>query len=171
VGLAAACAVASAVEALTGLRVRLKWPNDVLVGAHKVAGILAQAPAGPGAALILGIGINVLQEARDWPETLRGRAVSLAELGYPVPRETLLAAVLRELAGSYRQLCDQGFGPTRDTWRRRAHWGASPGDPVGTEVAVDLHEDGGLLVRQADGRLAIRYTVDEDPLGLWGERS
>lgn len=112
--LVAAGAVAEAVAAITGARCRLKWPNDVLVGDRKLAGVLAEGVAGPTAAdsfVVLGIGINVAQRLEDWPAGLRERAVSLAQLGHPVSRPTLLAAVLARLAARYDVLLGGGVEP------------------------------------------------------------
>lgn len=97
----AAMAVTEAVNAASGVAARVKWPNDVLVGDRKLAGILAEGVVGPICFVVLGIGVNVTQQAADWPPDLRDRAVSLAELGVPLGREALLAAVLDRLAAAY----------------------------------------------------------------------
>jgi BirA family biotin operon repressor/biotin-[acetyl-CoA-carboxylase] ligase len=105
--LAAARAVADGIGDVTGLDPRVKWPNDVLVGERKLAGVLAEAVLGPACFVVLGIGINVAQRADDWPHDLAGHAVSLAELGSAAPRETVLAAVLGRLAAAYERFLDQ----------------------------------------------------------------
>jgi BirA family biotin operon repressor/biotin-[acetyl-CoA-carboxylase] ligase len=96
-----AAAVVDAVGDLTGLPARLKWPNDVVVGERKLAGVLAESVVGPAPVVVLGLGINVGQRTADWPPELRGRAVSLAELGHPVSRPALLAALLARLETRY----------------------------------------------------------------------
>ncbi len=106
--LAGATAVAEALEAQCGLVPRLKWPNDVLVGERKLAGVLAEGVAGPAPFVVLGVGINVAQRDEDWPPELRGQAVSLAELGHAIGRARLLAAVLGRLAARYEALLDGG---------------------------------------------------------------
>ncbi len=106
--LAAARAVAEGVEATTGVRARVKWPNDVLVGNRKLAGVLAEAVVGPASFVVLGIGMNVAQRAEEWPPELAGRAVSLAELGPAVSREGLLAGVLARLAARYDEFLGGG---------------------------------------------------------------
>jgi BirA family biotin operon repressor/biotin-[acetyl-CoA-carboxylase] ligase len=102
--LVAARAVAEAVAACTRVTPRVRWPNDVLVGERKLAGVLAEGVVGAAPFVVLGVGINVAQRANAWPPALQGHAVSLAELGHPVARETLLAAVLAELAARYEAL-------------------------------------------------------------------
>jgi BirA family biotin operon repressor/biotin-[acetyl-CoA-carboxylase] ligase len=99
-------AVARAVREQTGVDAVLKWPNDVLVGEKKTAGLLAEAV---GAAVVLGVGLNVTNQAGELPHAL---ATSLAlEGASTTDRDTLLRAVLRGLTfteadrSAYRELC------------------------------------------------------------------
>ncbi len=155
VGIAAGCAVAEAVEATAGLPVRLKWPNDVLAGGGKLAGILAEGRAGADGLVVLGIGVNVGQTAGDWAPELVGRATSLAMLGRPVGVAELLGAVLAALAGWYDRLLGGGFASVRDAWRTRAVLGQAVATARGPGTAVDLAPGGGLVVRCANGETAI----------------
>jgi BirA family biotin operon repressor/biotin-[acetyl-CoA-carboxylase] ligase len=76
-----------------------KWPNDVLVGGRKVAGILAEAREGR---VVLGIGINVLQSADELPPRAPYPATSLLlETGRRIPRADLLASLLDHLEREY----------------------------------------------------------------------
>jgi BirA family biotin operon repressor/biotin-[acetyl-CoA-carboxylase] ligase len=91
--------VAEAIETVTGLPPRIKWPNDVMVRDRKVCGILTEAVAGgPGGGLaIVGIGLNVNLDpsAAGLPST----ATSLSlEFGAPLRREPLLRAILSRVA-------------------------------------------------------------------------
>jgi len=104
----AAVAVAEAIETTAEVTARLKWPNDVLVGDRKLAGVLAQGVVGPTPFVVLGVGINVGGDHGQWPADLATRAVSLAELGHPVSREALLAAVLARLLSRYERLLLDG---------------------------------------------------------------
>lgn len=73
----------------------VKWPNDVLLGGRKVAGVLAEAREGR---VVLGVGINVLQTADELPQRLHHPATSLLlETGRRIPRAELLAALLDHL--------------------------------------------------------------------------
>jgi len=92
-GVAVADAVAPLLEA-AGVQLGLKWPNDVLAGDGKLAGILAEV-AKP--VVVIGLGLNVTQA----PEEVEGPgATSLLDLGVPAPdRGRLVASVLRELGG------------------------------------------------------------------------
>lgn len=156
IGLAAAVAAADALETTAGVAVRIKWPNDLLVGSKKVAGILAEAAleGAGGGYVALGVGINVSQGPEEFPSELRGRATSLALAGgRPVGREALLAALLAELEVRYRTLSTEGFPPIREAWLARAVLGQRVVYGGGEGVAVDLAPDGGLIVRNGDGRL------------------
>ncbi len=96
----AAQAVAATIAAQTGLQPTLKPPNDVYIDGRKVAGVLVETKAGRGAefSAIVGIGLNVGQGPEDFPEALRGSAVSLAQLlGKKVDRSGFAVALLREL--------------------------------------------------------------------------
>jgi BirA family transcriptional regulator, biotin operon repressor / biotin---[acetyl-CoA-carboxylase] ligase len=108
--LAAARAVADGVDDVAAVRPRVKWPNDVLVGERKLAGVLAEAVVGPASFVVLGIGINIAQRDEEWPSELTGRAVSLGELGVAVTREAVLTAVLRRLRGAYDRFVDGAPG-------------------------------------------------------------
>jgi BirA family transcriptional regulator, biotin operon repressor / biotin---[acetyl-CoA-carboxylase] ligase len=93
--LATGVAVADALAAL-GVEVGLKWPNDVLVGDGKLAGILAEV-ASPAPVIVLGLGLNVALTADEAPDPV---ATSLLMLGSPAAgdRNTLVRRILRELA-------------------------------------------------------------------------
>jgi BirA family transcriptional regulator, biotin operon repressor / biotin---[acetyl-CoA-carboxylase] ligase len=100
--LLAGVAVVSAVRSVSGVGAALKWPNDVLVGERKLAGILAeQAP--DASAVVIGTGLNVATPAESLPVSPSGLpATSLfAEGAAAVSRTELLAAVLDEFERRY----------------------------------------------------------------------
>jgi len=88
--LALGLAVREAIDAVAGLEADLRWPNDILIGGRKCAGILAHVER---EAVIAGIGINVSQA--EFPEGLETPATSLLLEGVLVTREDLLVAVVR----------------------------------------------------------------------------
>ena len=95
----AARACAEAIAGVTGLAPQLKFPNDVLVGGRKVAGILAEAREGR---VVLGIGINVNVPANKLPEDVDHPATSLlVETGRELDRAELLAELLVRLERRY----------------------------------------------------------------------
>jgi BirA family biotin operon repressor/biotin-[acetyl-CoA-carboxylase] ligase len=160
VPLAAGLAAADAVAATSGVTAALKWPNDVIAGGGKLAGILAELePRGAGVpAVVLGVGLNVSVDA--FPEGVAG--VSLHRLTAPQPpprREALLAALLTSLRRRL-DLVDAGatgVDTLRADWEARATaLGQSvtvtaPGGGRVRGVALGLDRDGGLRLRRESG--------------------
>lgn len=144
---AVALAVCDACEAESGFRPALKWPNDVMAGEAKLAGVLAEAEL---PAVVVGMGLNV--NWQESPADLAGRAVSLSQVaGRPVDRQALLHHFLRSLARRSSDWSDVG-----PEYRRRC---ATLGRLVRVELsgetaigtAVDVDDDGWLVV-DVDGR-------------------
>lgn len=101
-------AAARTVEAALGRPCAVKWPNDVVVDAGKVAGVLAEARAN---AIVLGIGLNVNQTAAEVPTRSSLPAVSLlAADGVDRDRAPLLADLLFELEHAYDSWVESGLG-------------------------------------------------------------
>lgn len=97
--LVAGGAVAQAIAELTGIEPAIKFPNDLLIGMRKVAGILAESSEGR---VVLGIGVNVNQTAQELPaDTLTPPTSLRVVLGEPVDRAHLLAAILFQLERDY----------------------------------------------------------------------
>jgi BirA family biotin operon repressor/biotin-[acetyl-CoA-carboxylase] ligase len=97
--LVAGRAVALAIAEVTGLEPVIKFPNDVLVGVRKVAGILAESSEGR---VVLGIGVNANQTLEQLPADANIEPTSLRlELGKPVSRVQLLTAILLHLEQAY----------------------------------------------------------------------
>ncbi len=157
--LLAGVAVASAVRSVAGVDAVLKWPNDVLAGDRKLAGILAEQST-DGAAVVLGIGLNVATPP-EIPVSATGLvATSLIAQGAAVSREDLLLAMLDQLEHwytafradpdpersglleAYRALC-QTLGRTVRV--------ELPAGGVLTGAARDIDAEGRLLVADGDG--------------------
>lgn len=107
-------AVAEGVRRATGLDAGVKWPNDVLIGDRKVAGILAERVEGAhGPAVVVGVGLNVGMRAEELPAPA---ATSLAlELGAdgPVDRTVVMREVLRTLEALYLEWRGESGDPAR----------------------------------------------------------
>ncbi len=97
VTLAGGVAVAEAVSTWTApVEPRIKWPNDVLIDGRKCCGMLLESSLDRDPFVVLGIGLNVNQDA--FPESLADRATSLRlETGRLIPRAALLARLLERL--------------------------------------------------------------------------
>ena len=159
VSLTTAVAVAEALAATTGLAPRLKWPNDILVGGRKIAGILVESRLHPAPLLVVGVGVNLGQTA--FPPPLEARATSVRrETGRSVERDAVLGAVLAAFDAWRARLEREGFAPVRERWLALT-------DTVGRRVTVDglegaavgLDADGALLVD--DGATVRRVTAGE----------
>ncbi|HAD03216.1 MAG: biotin--[acetyl-CoA-carboxylase] ligase [Desulfuromonadales bacterium GWD2_61_12] len=167
-----ALAVARAVEAMSGLRPTVKWPNDVLLRGHKVAGLLNEMSAETEHIhfLVLGIGVNLNMTTAQFPANLRYPATSLAqEKGSAVSRLAFCRALLRELDDLYTLFHERGFAPIREGWEGYF-------DLVGHGVAVEdggsrltgevtgIDTDGALLLRLPGGEIERILSGDVRPL-------
>jgi BirA family transcriptional regulator, biotin operon repressor / biotin---[acetyl-CoA-carboxylase] ligase len=139
-----AVAAADALRRVTGVDARVKWPNDVLVGGRKIAGILLESRT--SSTVIIGLGVNLGQ--REFPPELATRATSVALEGGRVPdRETMLVALLEEFDANRARLEAEGFEPVRERWRRLSDTlGRRVTIDAVSGVAVDLDADGALLL-------------------------
>jgi len=164
--LVAGLALARGLESL-GVVPTLKWPNDLLVGARKLAGILCEGrrlPDGTDAAVI-GVGVNVSHVRSDLPEPLRDVATSLSLEGCRVTREQVAASFLNALEPLWNGLEEGDRGPVLDAWKERAGgWGrpVTVRTPVGTlsGIARDLSPDGGLVLRLESGSEVVALAGD-----------
>jgi len=150
-------AVAAAVRGQAGVPASLKWPNDVLVGERKLAGILAEAH---GDAVVVGVGLNVTLSQDELPVPT---ATSLfIEDAKSADRAELLAAILTGLARRYQ---DWRAGPD-DAGLRQDYlrWCATigrevrvelPGGAVLTGTAEDVDDAGRLVVRAPGNLVAV----------------
>ena len=160
--LAAGVAVADALRA-EGVPAELKWPNDVLAGERKLAGLLAEASSSASGVdwVVLGVGVNLAGDAAAWPEDLRGSATSVEALtGRVVPPPEAAAAVLGHLWRWYDVLRAEPSSVV-EAWRARSvpWWGRrvelrSAGGSV-TGVAAGLDATGALVLALDDGSRAV----------------
>lgn len=154
--MASALAVAEAIEAITGLRPGIKWPNDVLIEERKVCGILIETSE---AIAVLGIGINVNGSFVTAPD-LSARATTLADtLGHRTAREPLLIELLRRLDSLYVALRtggEQAQRQLRESWRARLvtlgqHVTIQQTGHAVSGIARDVDDTGALELAADDG--------------------
>jgi BirA family biotin operon repressor/biotin-[acetyl-CoA-carboxylase] ligase len=171
--LLAGVAAAASVRAVAPVDATLKWPNDVLVGERKLGGILAERT---GAAVVVGIGLNVWQARADLPTDAAATSLALAagagvtgQAADPGPglRERLLAGLLDELGRWYESWRDQASpgdadacGLHQEYVRRCATLGREvtvtmPGTEPVTGTATGVDAAGRLEVRTAGGLVAV----------------
>jgi BirA family transcriptional regulator, biotin operon repressor / biotin---[acetyl-CoA-carboxylase] ligase len=161
-GFVAALAIGDALaELLPDLRgLACKWPNDVLVGDRKIAGILLEsevADNGNLAFLVAGVGINLISA----PAGAEFPATSIVGEGHRPPEAAVVLQTLIQHFESWaRRWREEGFGPVRAAWRARA---TALGQPIrirleGTTLHgrfVDIDQQGVLLLDTPDGQRRI----------------
>lgn len=158
---ASATALRRAIESVVGLSAEIKWPNDLLIGGKKVAGILTEMSAEVDRVrhIIIGIGVDVNQDASDFPAELRGIATSLkVAAGEAISRAELATEMLRELDADYARICAHEFPALADEWETGcATIGRNVVVQMGPRLirgcAEALDDDGALLVRTEHGHL------------------
>jgi BirA family biotin operon repressor/biotin-[acetyl-CoA-carboxylase] ligase len=172
---AAAVSVADALRELTGLDVRFKWPNDLLVGGRKLGGFLVESMQTAGEKVlsaVLGIGLNVSLTEDDLPAELAGTATSLQlEWRRPVARLDVLRVTLLALEECFERYEREGITGFRERWRelsstlgrevtvapRAANRPSEQGatgerlDQRATGTVTDLAESGALVIQDEAG--------------------
>ena len=131
-------------------RAELKWPNDLLVGAAKLAGILLERV---GDMVVIGIGVNLARAP-----VVEGRAtIALADFGPAPDRDAFAADLARCFADELVRWRSYGLAPVIARWLAAAHPPgtplsvAEPGQPLLVGAFDGLAEDGALRLRLADG--------------------
>jgi BirA family biotin operon repressor/biotin-[acetyl-CoA-carboxylase] ligase len=172
--LLAGIAVADALGRVAEVKARLKWPNDVVIGDRKVAGILAEALPGRaddtaeatrgGDAVVVGIGVNVSTRTDELPVPT---ATSLAiEDAATTDRDPILRAILRELSRRYVAWRDGGGGPgaggVRAAYAERC---ITLGQKARVSIASGLDIEGEAIAVDLFGRLVIRTAEGDRTLG------
>ncbi len=138
-----------------GLReARLKWPNDLLLGAGKLAGVLVEvADAAQARWVVIGIGLNLRL-----PEGLE-HAASLDQAGVQAGRWQVLRALLPRLLSGLQSFSQQGFAPWMEEWNRLHAWAGRPVQVLEEQgsqglrgLALGVDAQGFLWLRTEQGR-------------------
>jgi BirA family biotin operon repressor/biotin-[acetyl-CoA-carboxylase] ligase len=163
-----ALAVAEATGRLTGRAATVRWPNDVLVGRRKLAGVLAEA-RGQGSrleAVVLGIGVNVGQRPGDFPEELAEIATSMAiEADHDVDRVLAFRSIVESFEQGYDRMLTDGGERALGDWRasmslvgERVRLALPGGEVVGRVVAIA--DDGALVLEDDAGMRTAHHAGD-----------
>lgn len=149
-------AICEAIEETTGLAAKIKWPNDVLVGGRKVAGVLIDAECSGDQVqyAVAGIGLNVNFDAGAYEEIREVATSLMTELGREISREAVLASLLNHLETLY-EAAVHGEAPY-PAWKGRLDTlGRSVRvtfvDRVEEGIAIDATADGALVVQRDNG--------------------
>jgi BirA family biotin operon repressor/biotin-[acetyl-CoA-carboxylase] ligase len=160
ISILAGVAVADVLESYCPDRIKLKWPNDVLIDGKKVCGILSQMKTAASEVdfIVLGIGINVNMSYSQFPEEICKLATSLAiETGRKISRQELIISLYENLSKWYKQLLKDGFCRIKEKW-------LSMSPMIGELVqvmfqkeavsgkAIGIDEDGSLLLLTAGNK-------------------
>ena len=172
----AGVAACDAVEQVCGVRPRLKWPNDLVLGGKKLCGILTElgVDADGGFWLVVGVGVNVSQTAADFSPDVADIATSLqAELQREVSRAALAAALIEALDRLYAALMQDALSPYLAAYRRDCVNLGKTVQLISADgrremaEAVDVDDAFGLMVRTAEGERIVR-SGEVSVRGLYG---
>lgn len=173
--LAVGVAAARALERFSPLPVSLKWPNDLLFGDQKVAGILCEAAGDGRDGIVVGIGVNLRRPLSGVPDELAPNIAFLEEVAGGAVREPSLARVLVGEIGHWARPAPRSLAG-----RLRAEWEARDcltGRPVHLEngirgIARGVSKDGSLELVASDGRAlrvrsgSVRLDLEDGSLAL-----
>jgi len=158
----ASLAIALSIENLFQLHTELKWPNDVLINGHKVAGILMESISigSKIERLVIGLGINVNQNLFQGKFKIAPTSLK-KELGYTIEREKLLAEILN----NFETILDKVISSTNEVlseWKSRCPM-------IGEKITVvndsgmkdgifeDIDENGFLVLRSHNKTLILHF--------------
>lgn len=154
-GLMASIGVAETVEAIIARTAQLKWPNDVLVGGRKIAGILPEASLNNREIdfVIMGIGLNINAELSDFPPDLRDSVTSiLLSGGKKCDVEEIARDLLGRMDPLYERVKREGCGFVPDLWAARwVHKDVQVTRNGVSYTATGVDADGALLIRADSG--------------------
>jgi BirA family biotin operon repressor/biotin-[acetyl-CoA-carboxylase] ligase len=157
--LMAAVAAAEALLAQAALPVSVKWPNDILVGGKKIAGILSEMRLAGDRIdhVVIGMGVNVNTPAESLPPEIAAIATSLcAVTGRTFSRAGLLRAYLEKLEGWYALFRERRFEPIRERWLEIARIIGKQVKIAGIDrtyegEVIDIDPTGFLILKSPDG--------------------
>lgn len=148
-----------AIQEISGLKTKIKWPNDILIEGKKVAGILTEmeTEADKINFVVTGIGINANIDRKSFPLAFRNTSTSLSSiLGEKVDRSAIIRTFLATFEIHYAKLKSGDFSEIINLWKERS-------DTLGSEVkiktlnqtiqgkAVNIDEKGALVVKLPSG--------------------
>ena len=169
-------AACNAIERVTGFRPGIKWINDLVAGKKKLGGILTElafAPSGNVDYAVIGIGINCSHSREDFPPELQDIATSLAQYtDRPCDQNKLIAELIAQLYNMYGTLVS-GRKQIMETYRKDCitlgkEIQVIRGDVKEIAEALDVLDDGSLLVRYADGRESAVNSGEVTIRGMYG---
>ena len=163
-----AVVLAETLISMMKLKLRIKWPNDILVNGKKLAGILTEISTEMDAVnyIVVGLGMNVNTRFKNFPSEIKKSATSiLIENGKPFPRVRLIQHYLKLYEKYYDMFKKNDFEPIMKRWKELA-------DIIGKEIKVDVigkthigkvidvDNDGVLILKDDQGVLQRIFSGD-----------
>lgn len=155
--LACGVAVAGAIRQNLAIDIGLKWVNDLIIDARKVGGILAEFYSGDSPFVVLGLGLNIEIPQKSDLDELREKVISLEEVvSSPIDRDMLICAILEQLERVYNRILSGDYDSILCDWRAHSvtlgqEVVAQVGDKVIKGFALDIEDDGALLIQEERG--------------------
>ena len=157
-----AVAAVKAIKICTQIEPQIKWPNDILINKKKVCGILTEMSAELDMInwVVVGIGINVNIDLQKFPKDIQENTISLKEVsGKEVLRVKLTQAFLWEFEKYYESLKRRESSSILREWKLYSHTlgkkiRVDTGERIITGEAVNINEEGALILKKEDGELA-----------------
>ena len=174
---AAAVAGCKAVETVSGISPQIKWTNDLVFGKKKLGGILTElaldGATGLVAYAIIGIGINCRQSAADFPPELQNMATSVSQISGASCSPVRLAAALTDALFQMDKMLLPGKKAILDAYRAHCmtlgkEISVVRGDEIRHGTALDLDDDGELVVRFSDGTVETVHSGEVSIRGMYG---
>lgn len=161
VSLVTAISVANALNQLYQLKLQLKWPNDVLLGNKKLAGILLERHISQAESyIVFGVGVNIAISQEQRQSLGRPLADLKSIVGGDIEPEELAAAITNELVGALAEFLEQGFWPFKDIWNGYDRY-------IGSDIVIDsgserligkslgVNEEGSLMLHTPAGPITL----------------
>jgi BirA family biotin operon repressor/biotin-[acetyl-CoA-carboxylase] ligase len=157
VSLATGLAICEALESLLPkAALKLKWPNDVMLGGKKLSGILSEIPSANKSRIVVGIGINVNNRLSQAPAEVQNRAASLADVSHsPHDLTEVLIRILQQIEAELARLAE-GLFKFSKRFRERCWLSGREVRVTGGLIEIQgfcqgIDEDGALLVQTPIG--------------------
>ncbi len=180
--LAASVAVVKALKEVADVETGIKWPNDIIIGGKKVCGILVEMNMEIDRInfLVLGIGLNVNQQADDFPEDITDKATSLrisleqsSGIKKPLIRSEFIRAIVLKFEEIYDKVICGGYEEIISEWKK---YSVTLGKEVSmtykdkqcTGIAEGITKEGKLIVRCTDGTVKEVLSGEVSVRGLLG---